>query len=133
MAVEELVERACELGVARERRLVGTGHYVEVGHCPPRRLPRVHRRDAMALAAQALKQMAGNSPAACKAQSVEVARLKRVADAAIDAAPKRACKLQVASVPICRVKSVLAALRLRKAESAIMPSDKAVVNALLHP
>ena len=83
--------------------------------------------DAMALAAQALKQMADNSPAACKAQSVEVARLKRVADAAIDAAPKRACKLQVASVPICRVKSVLAALRLRKAESAIMPSNKAVV------
>lgn len=81
--------------------------------------------DAIALAAQALKQMANTSPAACNAKNEELARLKRVADAAIDVPPKLARSLQPASVPVCKVKSILSALNLCKAESAMMPDAKA--------
>lgn len=83
--------------------------------------------DAMAVAAQALKQLSNTSLAACDAKADELARLKRVAAAALESPSKRACGLQPADVPLCKVKAVLSALQLRKADSAQMPDTKASV------
>lgn len=84
--------------------------------------------DAIGSAAHALKQMANTSPAACNAQRDEIARLNRVADAAVGSASKRARELRPADVPISKVKQVLSALGLRRNEDAMMPLVTAPVD-----
>jgi hypothetical protein len=77
--------------------------------------------DGMGAAAEALKTMANATPAACNARDDEIARLKRVADAAVGNPPKKACSMQPPTVPHARVKPLLTALRLRKHEDEDMP------------
>jgi len=81
--------------------------------------------DGISSAAQALRQMANTTPEACEAKNNEIARLKRVADAAIGNPPKKSCVLQPPTVPLASVKPLLTALRLCKHEDGQLPRPNA--------